>query len=304
VTDGNALVPAGWHTWICAGCGGRKAGYNSEYCRDCYDAERSQRAEEKRLRKGPVPRPWTPEEDAYLRKHYESDYAYDIADALGRTYNAVLLRAAKYRLNSRQRAGFNSLVHDYFRDIDTPVKAYLIGLFLADGSISPANQFKLEIHAKDRCMAELAREEIAPNARIGKYQSDTGPMVRFMIQSADLAADLARHEVVHRKTLITTWPRLVPTHLENSVACGYFDGDGSLDIRHPYRASVVSGNTDFLTAYQDCVERHLGFRIGGPYRDTRHEHAWSIITTGVARVTALDAWLHRDVPGLARKRLR
>ena len=302
MTDG---ISAGWHTWICATCGKRKPNYNAENCRVCYETDRARRGELRRNRpKRPVGIPWTEAEDAYLRDHYETDRAGDIATALGRSYNAVLLRAARFKLKSRQRAGFNSLVHDYFRDIDTPVKAYLIGLFLADGSISPANQFKLEIHAKDRSMAELAREEIAPNVRIGEYQSDTGPMVRFMIQSADLAADLARHEVVHRKTLITTWPRTVPPHLENSLACGYYDGDGSLDCRHPYRASVVSGNTDFLAAYQDCVERHLGFRIGGPYRDTRHEHAWSIITTGVARVTELDAWLHRDVPGLARKRLR
>lgn len=302
MNDGNAHVPAGWHTWVCAGCGGPKAAYNAENCRDCYDGERSLRAEVKQAAKGPAPRAWAPEEDAYLREHYETDFAADIAEALGRSYNAVLLRAAKFKLKSRQRAGFNSLVPDYFREIDTPMKAYLIGLFLADGSISPANQFKLEIHAKDRVLAELARDEIAPKARIGEYQSDTGPMVRFMIQAAGLAEDLARHEVVHRKTLITTWPARVPRGLENSLACGYYDGDGSLDRRGYMRSSVVSGNPEFLETYRERVQEHTGVWMG-LYRDTRHEHAWSIVTTGVAQVTALDAWLHRDVPGLARKSL-
>lgn len=246
--------------------------------------------------------PWTEAEDAYLLEHYETDFTADIAAALGRTYNSVVLRASRQGLKSRQRAGFNSLVHGYFREIDTPMKAYLIGLFLADGSISPANQFKLEIHAKDRCLAELARDEIAPNARIGEYQSDTGPMVRFMIQAADLAEDLARHEVVHRKTLITAWPARVPHHLENSLACGYYDGDGSLDRRGYMRSSVVSGNPEFLETYRERVQDHTGVWMG-LYRDTRHEHAWSLVTTGVDKVAALDAWLHRDVPGLARKSL-
>jgi hypothetical protein len=65
---------------------------------------------------------------------------------------------------------------------------------------------------------------------------------------------------------------------------------------------VVSGVPDFLRDMQAKVLELTGLGIGGPYQDRRHEHAWSIILTG-ERVRALDEWIHRDVPGLARKRL-
>lgn len=298
----------GYHTWICERCGGPKARYDSTLCRSCYTAERTERAEIRRNRPRQSKAPgWTPAEDAYLRAHYESQPVKEISAAIGRTPNAIRLRAAAMELKSYQRAGMNSLVPGYFRDIDTPMKAYLLGLLMSDGSISDTNQLKLEVHEKDRCLAELTRDAIAPQARIGlgRVRQRSGkitPMARFAIQSPGLAADLARHGVVNCKTLIVKWPRTVPPGLENSFACGYYDGDGSLDRRQPYRWSTVCGIPEFLVEMQECIAKHTGIGVGGPYQDKRHEHAWSIVTTG-GRVAELDAWLHRDVAGLPRKSL-
>ena len=127
-------------------------------------------------------------------------------------------------------------------------------------------------------------------------------MAIFRVQSAALAADLASHGIVQAKTLGLHWPSSVPCELEGSFACGYFDGDGSLKPDWLYRWSLVSGSPPFLAEFQDVAEAHTGVRIGGPYEDKRHNFAWSLVQTGEP-VRALDAWLHRDVPGLARKRL-
>ena len=228
--------------------------------------------------------------------------AKQIAEQIGRSYNAVLVRANLEGLTALHRTGVNSLVPGYFRVIDTPVKAYLLGLLAADGSMSKAGQLKLELHEKDLCLVELARDMIAPGARIGHYRTRTTPMARFMVSAPGLVADLARHGVVHRKSLITRWPDELPPKHEGSYLCGYFDGDGSLRAEPPLRWTIVSGNPDFLEVIQDRAKAHTGVRFGGPYRDIRHNAAWSIVTTGEP-VRALDAWLHRDVPGLARKRL-
>ena len=246
--------------------------------------------------------PWTAEEVAYLRENYPKVPAKDIAAALGRSYTAVHQRAKIEGFKSLHRTGINSLVPDYFRVIDTPAKAYLLGLLMADGSVSKAGQLKLELHRKDRAIVEFARDQIAPGARIGEYTCRTSPMVRFMVSSPDLTADLARHGCVNAKTLITRWPDEVPAEHEGSFVCGYFDGDGSLQPKWIYRWAVTCGCMPFLTAMQDHAEAATGVRIGGPYVDKRHEHAWSIVATGKP-VRALDQWMHRDVPGLARKRL-
>jgi hypothetical protein len=246
---------------------------------------------------------WSDEDLAYLRENYTTMSAKDIAAHLGRTQQAIHGRASRLGLKSRHRVGVNSLVKDYFKVIDTPMKAWVLGLLAADGSVSKAGQLKLELHRKDLKIVEAVRDDMAPDARISFYSTRTTPMARFMISDPGLRADLASHGVVNAKTLITAWPPELPGEFVNSFVCGYYDGDGSLGTAGPWlRWSVVSGNTGFLETMQAKVQEHTGIRVRGPYKDRRHEHAWSIVKSGEP-VRALDAWTHRDVPGLARKRL-
>ena len=244
---------------------------------------------------------WSEEEIAYLREHYPLQPAKEVAAAIGRSVAAVRVRAIKLGIPSRHRAGINSLVPDYFQVIDTHMKAYLLGLLMADGCISESTQLTLPLSAKDIELVELLRDELAPAARIGSYLTKEGkPMAIFRVSSPALAADLARHGVVQAKTLITHWPAELPEELEGSFTCGYYDGDGSLHRKWVYRWTVVGGCPPFLEEMQAHILARTGIKVGGLYRDTRHEHAWSICATGEP-VRALDEWVHRDVPGLARK---
>jgi len=245
---------------------------------------------------------WTEVELAYLRLNYTTMTAREIAEHLGRTTQAVHARASKLGLVSRHRLGVNSLIKDYFKVIDTPMKAWVLGLLASDGSMSKAGQLKLELHRKDLEIVVAVRDELAPEARISYYNTRTTPMARFMISDPGLRADLASHGVVNAKTLITAWPTDLPREFVNSFVCGYYDGDGSLGLRPIPRWSVVSGVPEFLRIMQAQIHEHTGIWPGGPYEDKRHEHAWSIVQTGEP-VRVLDEWIHRDVPGLARKRL-
>lgn len=245
---------------------------------------------------------WSEADLAYLRENYAVMPVKDIAAHLGRTVVAIRGRASMLGLKALRRAPVNSLVADYFKAIDTPVKAWVLGLLAADGSLSKAAQLRLELHRKDIEIVEAVRDELAPAARISFYTARTTPMCRFMIGAARLKADLASHGIVNAKSLITAWPSGVPAEFINSFVCGYYDGDGSLGLRPLPRWSVVSGNPDFLRIMQAEICEHTGIWPGGPYEDKRHEHAWSIVQTG-GPVRVLDAWIHRDVPGLARKRL-
>ena len=246
---------------------------------------------------------WSDEELAYLREHYSTVPARQIAQHLYRTESAICARARLLGLKSRQRAGVNSLVKDYFKVIDTPMKAWMLGLLAADGSITKGTgQLKLELHSKDYEIVEAVRDELAPEARIRFRVLGKSPMARFVIQDQGLRADLASHGVVNAKSLITTWPSGVPDRYLNSFVCGYYDGDGSLGLKPSFRWAVVSGNPDFLRIMQAEILRLTGLVVGGPYQDRRHYHAWSIIATGKP-VRALDAWIHADVPGLTRKNL-
>ena len=92
---------------------------------------------------------WADDEIAYLREHYPVQPAKDVAAAIGRSVAAVRTRATTLGISSWRWAGVNSLVPDYFKVIDAPVKAYLLGLLMADGCISERSQLSLALSAKD-----------------------------------------------------------------------------------------------------------------------------------------------------------
>lgn len=246
--------------------------------------------------------PWTPGEVEYLTANYATTRTKDIAAHLGRSYNAVVLRARIEGLTSRHRSAMTSLTPGYFRDIDTPVKAYLLGLLAADGTVTDRNQVALALHEKDGGLVEFARDQIAPAARLGCYQTRTCRMVTFKVQSADLAADLASWGVTPRKSYTITWPGSLSPAMQRGFLHGYFDGDGSLGREPMPRWAMVSGCEPFLRAAQAFIAGGTGIHVGGPYQDKRHVAAWSIVATGEP-VRALDAWMQQDGLGLARKRL-
>jgi hypothetical protein len=247
-------------------------------------------------------KPWTTEELDYLYANYATMPAKDIAAHLGRSYNATIIRGRLEGLTSHHRSGMHSLVPGYFKTIDTPIKAYLMGLLAADGSISARGQVALALNEKDGKLVEFARDNIAPGARLGSYLTqESNTMITFKVQNAELTADLAEWSVVNRKSLILKWPNLT-ADMARSYLHGYFDGDGSLNPEWIYRWSLVSGTREFLVSAQEFILAECGVKVGGPYYDKRHNAAWSIVATGEP-VRALDAWLQQDELGLARKRL-
>jgi hypothetical protein len=256
-------------------------------------------------RGGYTPR-WTDEETAFLRDKYATTPAPDIAAALGRTLNGIHVRASKLGLKSRHQSGFHSLVPGYFKVIDTPMKAYLLGLLMADGWVAgkPRLQLGLALRDYDRELVEILRDELAPQARLTSYLTREGnEMVVFKVGSAELMADLAVHGIVQRKSLIAAWPLTVSTEHEGSFLCGMSDGDGSLAQNPILHWSLVGGSHGFQTTLQERVMLHTGVKVGGPYPDRRKDNCWRVAVTGEP-VRALDAWMHRDVPGLARKRIQ
>lgn len=245
---------------------------------------------------------WTDEEDAYLRANFSLRPVKQLAAELGRPRSGVAQRGVRFGLVSYQQIGTRSIQHDYFDRIDTPAKAYVLGLLAADGYISPRYQLALALSAKDRSAVDFVRDELAPTSRVGEYQVKNSPMVKFAVQSARLGRALAGHGIVPAKSHIITWPSAIPDQLANSYIGGYFDGDGSLAVTGRHRWTIVSGSVPLLEAIQQHAFNQTGTWLGGPYKDGR-KNCWSVVATGRGQVRDLDEWIRADVPGLARKRL-
>lgn len=245
---------------------------------------------------------WTSVEDDFIRLRYREITAAEIGLAIGRTTRAVWARALKLDLGEKP-----SNYHPYFRQIDSPMKAYVLGLLAADGWIDDEGRIGIELNEKDQCLVELVRDQLCPSGRVRHYHrtSDVGHrrdrvMARFQVGCVEMARDLAALSIVPRKTWIMKWPEAMPCEFDNSFVCGYTDGDGhvhSVPNRHWYICGAVP---EFLATMAQHIEAATGIAPRGPL--SRRPGLWLIEKSGEP-VRALDAWMHRDVPGLARKRL-
>ena len=120
---------------------------------------------------------------------------------------------------------------DYFNVIDTHEKAYILGLFYADG-------YNNEKRGRIVLNLQECDEEIL--LKIKNCIEYTGPLLydkkklprvnqfRLAINNKSLSKDLAKTGCMQAKTFKIIFPEFLDTKYLNSFILGYFDGDGSI----------------------------------------------------------------------------
>lgn len=135
---------------------------------------------------------------------------------------------------------------DYFDNINTEAKAYLLGFIIADGSI--------DIIKRGNCISKrlcflnsiddleiikLANREISPESNLYYRQNNIGAISRkeqvtLRIASYNLCTTLEnKYNIKSRKTFDSNFIfnfNLIPNNLHKDFIRGYFDGDGSVSF--------------------------------------------------------------------------
>lgn len=166
-----------------------------------------------------------------------------------------ILKAYNIKARNLSQARRNFLNYtineDCFEQIDSPEKAYWLGVMYSDGYISKreyTNSFGLSIAEKDEEWLEKFKQFLNYNGEIKHYKTTKSaykenlPYVRLIIGNNKIVKDLEDKGVVEHKTkLISKLPDI--PYLDDFIR-GYIDGDGSLAQRLPH--FTVSGNKAFL----------------------------------------------------------
>lgn len=131
----------------------------------------------------------------------------------------------------------------YFENIDTQDKAYILGLFYADGcNYENNNTIKIDLQEEDEELLLKIKNALQYTGELkyyeqpDKYFPETDKyykcksQIRLCIISYFLSKDLADKGCVNNKTYILTFPNenILPLELQRHFIRGYFDGDGSL----------------------------------------------------------------------------
>jgi len=198
--------------------------------------------------------------------------------------------------------------HDYFAQIDNPMKAYVLGVLAADGNVLPKHhRITLELSARDVDLLETVRDQLVPGGAIVTRHRHGYDYQVLAFVSRDMVNDLEALGVTAAKSRTITWPERLPSSFAREFILGYFDGDGFITYherpnrRYPY-IGITSGSRDLLVSLADVIEQDTGIRPGGPWRKGIISSAYQIRVSGDSAFV-IDKWLHASGLGLKRKRL-
>jgi hypothetical protein len=164
----------------------------------------------------------------------------------------------KYKLNE-----------NYFDDIDTPNKAYILGFLYADGSNTASKcTISMSLQEEDRYILEKMRQEIDSekplefldysNKHDGGYHYKN--QYRLLLFSRHMCETLKKHGVVPNKSLVLQWPTFLRDDLYSHFLRGYIDGDGYIQP-HKWEHCVDFISTyDFCKNAQDYIENKLNIK--------------------------------------------
>lgn len=216
-------------------------------------------------------------------EEYQND-KFSTLTSLGERYNLDPRTIKKWlkdkNIEVKQHSGkMTKCNQDYFEQIDTPHKAYLLGFITADGAITSKNNgltknCSMEIHNKDKELLEFAKSEINPEAKIIECQSGKKDNVKINFSSTKLCNDLIKYGVVQNKSkIIKEVPKdLIPKSLLKFYFRGLIDGDGC--IYKDGKISIYSGSYDFISSVQNILCEESGVKKLKIYEGTTYFIAW------------------------------
>lgn len=129
-------------------------------------------------------------------------------------------------LSNQQRS--YSVQENYFNDIDTQTKSWILGFLMADGSISKdRNKIKIALSTQDREILEKIRQEIKIERKILDTETNKGFAISELSWSnSHHKKQLIQYGIVPNKTYKQNHIPNISTELYYGFILGYYDGDG------------------------------------------------------------------------------
>lgn len=188
--------------------------------------------------------------------------------ALAKEYNyndhgiANLLRSLE--INVRPTGIQSKTNQTLFQKIDTPEKAYLVGLLSADGSINDRGSISLCLTESDRYLLDEINTKILNGS--GKifisHKEDKKPRAVLSFNGVQLCKDLARFGIIPKKTYsLTSISSEIPNEFYSDYILGLYDGDGVCSkCNNSIRIGYCAYNKSFTESYRNHLCENLGMR--------------------------------------------
>ena len=201
------------------------------------------------------------------------------------------------------------LNENYFDEIDTPNKAYFLGLLYADGcNFTPKQTVSISLEEGDRHILESFRNELNYNKELEyidySNKHDFGytyrNQYRLLIFSKHISEELEKKGVKHNKSLILEFPDFIPDNLLKFFILGYFDGDGSFCPHYTKEGKfqpliTFTSTENFCISLQTYLRNKLNIPCGNIYDASCHNGITKVLSfSGAKQVKTFLDWLYQD----------
>jgi hypothetical protein len=229
--------------------------------------------------------------------------SYEISQKFNcKKYNVILAlkrNNISYRHDKSNDNRKYTVLEDYFKNIDTQEKAYILGYMYADGCVHK-NKLKLTLHRQDLHILKRIKKELKYTGTIYGIKDK---YVTLSIVNKKLTSYLKNVGVVERKTYKIRFPDFIKDELIQNFIRGYFDGVGCIMLKKIKtrigNSGVVSisiaSNKEFLEGMSKYLYNKLNIKIRP--RDTKRgvyilRTGGNIITTKILNYMYLNSTIH------------
>lgn len=191
---------------------------------------------------------------------------------------------------------------DYFFDeINTPDKAYIVGLLWSDGCNNPRKRaVQLQLQERDKHILDSINT-LTNNERplIFTPLNDKNPnwqnTYTLLLQSNHISQVLNDYGMVPRKSLVLEFPSWLNEELYCHFMRGFIDGDGSIYVsknKKTVRVTMV-GTKQFLDKVITIYD-NLGVKTTCYHRKKHNDATYTLTTTSNSGTIILLRWLYDD----------
>lgn len=178
--------------------------------------------------------------EVIIAKYEEGLSIANIGKVVGLSYSVVRKRLLRNNVELRAAKPYSKLGNPrYFENIDTPNKAYFLGLLIADGNIgvderkgdgkhSISYYLRLTLKSEDKYILDKLNQELNGTGKI--YEPKKRNEASLAYSSKELFDDLGKYGIVPNKTFSAYVPA-IDKELMPHLIRGIFDGDGTVFTR-------------------------------------------------------------------------
>ena len=188
---------------------------------------------------------------------------------------------------------------NYFEEINTPEKAYWLGMLFADGSIYHNS---IALCLKDKEHVEKFRKALGAKNKIttvidNRFSSPCYTY-RFCIRDKKIASDLSKYNIVQNKSYLNLDFPNIPNEFVYDFIRGYFDGDGSIYWSNTNNKYII----DFCgqKAFLDKLKQILGKENLSLVQNTKSKQTYNLKIGGRQDVQRILSLLYADSTPAAR----